>query len=94
MPVLKVKLNGAWVEIDGVSGHTHDIDDITNLPTSFPANGGDADTLDGKHASDFTSSTDFESLKTLVGDETVSEQINSAIAQKSQVQIITWEADD
>jgi hypothetical protein len=30
----------------------------------------------------------------LVGDEAVSEQINNAVAQKSQVQIITWEDDD
>ena len=30
----------------------------------------------------------------LVGDKAVSEQINTAVAQKSQVQIITWEADD
>ena len=44
---------------------------------------------------------DFEGLKSkvntvsdLVGDTSVSEQINSAVEQKSQVQIITWEADD
>lgn len=30
----------------------------------------------------------------LVGDVAVSEQINTAVSQKSQVQIITWEADD
>lgn len=44
---------------------------------------------------------DFEGLKTevqaisnLVGDSAVSTQINTAVAQKSQVQIITWEDDD
>jgi hypothetical protein len=44
---------------------------------------------------------DFEGLKTkvqtisnLVGDSAVSTQIDTAVAQKSQVQIITWEADD
>lgn len=44
---------------------------------------------------------DFDGLKDrvdtvrgLVGDTAVSEQINTAVAQKSQVQIITWEADD
>ncbi len=31
---------------------------------------------------------------TYIGDDTVSNQINTAISQKSQVQIITWEADD
>ena len=29
----------------------------SNFPTSLPANGGNADTVDGKHASDFASST-------------------------------------
>lgn len=44
---------------------------------------------------------DFEGLKyqvdsidALVGDTKVSDQIKSAVAQKSQVQIITWGADD
>ena len=44
---------------------------------------------------------DFEGLKSkvntvseLVGDTSVSEQITNAVSQKSQVQIITWEADD
>jgi hypothetical protein len=33
-------------------------------------------------------------MSSLIGDVAVSAQINSAVAQKSQVQIITWEADD
>ena len=44
---------------------------------------------------------DFDGLKSqvdevsgLVGDTSVSEQIQNAVAQKSQIQIITWEADD
>ena len=44
---------------------------------------------------------DFDGLKSkvdivseLVGDTAVSEQINEAVAQKAQVQIITWEVDD
>ena len=44
---------------------------------------------------------DFEGLKSkvdeindLVGDTQVSQQIEDAVAQKSQVQLITWEADD
>lgn len=36
----------------------------------------------------------ISTLNTLVGDKTVSEQITSAVAQKSQVQIIRWGADD
>ena len=41
------------------SGHTHSYNDLTNKPTipsipaSLPANGGNADTVDGKHASAF-----------------------------------------
>lgn len=38
-----------------------------------------ADTVDGKHASDFAASTDFEQLKSLVGDTAVSEQITQAV---------------
>lgn len=33
--------------------HQHNASDITGLPTNLPANGGNADTLDNKHASDF-----------------------------------------
>ena len=34
------------------TGHTHTKSQITDFPTSLPANGGNADTVDGKHASD------------------------------------------
>lgn len=43
--------------------HTHSYNDLTDkptipvIPTSLPANGGNADTLDGKHASDFSMAT-------------------------------------
>ena len=44
---------------------------------------------------------DFDGLKSkvdsvsdLVGNKSVDEQITNAVAQKSQVQIVTWEADD
>lgn len=35
------------------STHTHTVKNISDFPSSLPANGGNADTLDGKHASDF-----------------------------------------
>ncbi len=35
------------------TSHTHTKAQITDFPTSLPANGGNADTVDGKHASDF-----------------------------------------
>lgn len=42
----------------------------------------------------FATISDIEEFKTLVGDTAVPEQIASAVAQKTQVQIVTWEADD
>lgn len=42
------------------STHTHsynDLDDKPTIPTTLPANGGNADTVDGKHASDFADAT-------------------------------------
>ncbi len=36
--------------------HKHTVSDITDMPTKLPANGGNADTVDGKHASDFAAS--------------------------------------
>lgn len=79
MPVLKIKIDGMWLDVDGASGHTHDVNDIINLPTSLPANGGDADTVDGKHASEFAVTSDVEDLKSKVGDTSVSEQITAAL---------------
>lgn len=40
----------------------------------------DADTLDGKHASEFASASDVETLKSQVGDTSVSEQVEVAIS--------------
>ena len=37
--------------------HTHTKSEISDFPTSLPANGGNADTVDGKHASDFVSTS-------------------------------------
>jgi hypothetical protein len=43
--------------------HKHTKSEITDFPTSLPADGGNADTVDGKHAGDFASATDVEDLK-------------------------------
>ena len=53
-----------------------------------------ADTLDGKHADEFAAASDVADLQSLVGDTSVSSQIETAISQRPQVQIITWESDD
>ena len=60
--------------------HVHNYNDLTNKPTSLPANGGNADTVDGKHASDFATASDVATLQTLVGSTSVSSQIATAIA--------------
>lgn len=59
--------------------HVHNYNDLTNKPTSLPANGGNSDTVDGKHASDFATSADITMLQNLVGDTAVPTQINNAI---------------
>lgn len=89
MSVLKVKKDSVWEEVGGISGHTHTTTDITNFPSSLPADGGNADTVDGKHASDFAAATDMTTaqsdisdLQTKVGDATVSAQISAAIEEK------------
>lgn len=44
---------GTW---DGtIPVHEHTVSDITDFPTSLPANGGNADTLDGFHANEIAS---------------------------------------
>jgi hypothetical protein len=66
---LTTHLEGMESDIDALqtgkanSDHIHSYNDLTDkpsipvIPTSLPANGGNADTLDGKHASDFAVSS-------------------------------------
>ena len=63
MPVLKVKKDGIWEKLGGTS----------------PADGGNADMLDGRHASYFATASDVSDLKSKVGDESVSAQITAAL---------------
>ena len=63
MAVLKTYINGKWQEVSGLAAHTHTTSDITNFPSSLPANGGNADTLDGKHASDFATTADLDKIQ-------------------------------
>lgn len=64
------------------STHTHSYNDLADKPT-IPTGGGDADTVDGKHANEFATATDVTALQTLVGDTSVSTQISTAIATKA-----------
>lgn len=63
--------------------HKHDYSELENAPTALPANGGDADTVDGKHASEFALASEFATVVSYVGDKKVSEQIEEAIADKA-----------
>lgn len=45
------------------SEHTHTVSEITDFPTSMSANGGNADTVDNKHASDFAAAEDVAALQ-------------------------------
>ncbi len=53
--------------------HIHSYNDLTDkpsipvIPTSLPANGGNADTLDGKHASDFATTSHTHSKSQISG---------------------------
>ena len=73
MPVLKIKKDGVWEELGGTS----------------PMDGGNADTLDGKHASEFAAAKDVSDLQIKVGDTSVSEQISSALANFSSGKTLT-----
>ena len=46
--------------------HTHTQNDIADFPSSLPANGGNADTVDNMHASDFATASSLEQLQTQV----------------------------
>lgn len=70
-------------------GHIHSYNDLADkpeavtIPDSLPANGGNADTIDGKHASEFASTSDIVQLQNLVGDTAVSTQISAAVVTKA-----------
>ena len=63
MPVLKTLKNGVWQPISGMSEHSHTKNDIIDFPSSLPADGGNADTLDGKHANEFALLVEFDEFK-------------------------------
>lgn len=80
-------------------GHTHEISDITNLQTSLDEKVSTSRTINGKALSeDITlSATDIGADVSGSADVALSESktyTDNAVAQKSQVQIITWEDDD
>lgn len=50
------------------SAHTHTTSEITNFPTSLPANGGNADTVDGYHAADFVLKTTHDEHESVIAE--------------------------
>ena len=53
--------------------------------------GGNADTLDGKHADEFALASDVSDLQTLIGDTTVSEQVDVALANINNLVYVSEE---
>jgi hypothetical protein len=51
-----IKINDAETNVYTLESHKHVKADITDFPTSMPANGGNADTVGGKNPSDFAPS--------------------------------------
>lgn len=67
--------------------HKHAKSDISDFPTSLPANGGDADTVDGKHASDFALASDVESISLeSFGVTATEEELNYVKGVTSEIQ--------
>ena len=82
MPVFKIKKNGVWEEISGISEHTHTKKDITDFPISLPADGGNADTLGGKSADEFAIAADIEELRELI--ENISVEVDTTLSQEGK----------
>lgn len=59
--------------------------DVVEFEVVANLNGGNSDTLDGKHADEFAAASVVEELQSKVGDTSVSEQITEAIENKSDV---------
>lgn len=55
----KSYITGKIGDLYADSVHTHKWTDITDRPTSLPANGGNADTVDGLHSYDFARRSEF-----------------------------------
>lgn len=68
------KHNG-YADID----HEHNYHELINVPTSLPADGGNADTVGGKSINDLASAESVRQLQNLVGTTSVSEQISKAL---------------
>jgi hypothetical protein len=67
--------------------HTHTRSEITDFPTSLPANGGNADTLDGKHADEFVLTADIEEMSlTSFGVDATAEELNYVAGVTSDIQ--------
>lgn len=77
-------------------GHTHsynDLEDRPVIPTTLPANGGNSDTVDGKHAADFATVESVDMLQTLVGSTSVQSQISTAVGTITPISIGAAEED-
>lgn len=80
----KANINHIHTEY-ATSNHIHSYTDLLDKPTALPASGGNADTVDGKHASDFATTDDIAAIQALVGDTPISQQVSAALSGKVDV---------
>ena len=67
---------GTW---DGtIPDHEHTVSDITDFPTSLPANGGNADTVDGLHATDIMNMENVAKNRTSIANNTDLDTVKTA----------------
>lgn len=73
---------------------TGNADTATKADTATQADSATKDASGNIITSTYATKTELGAVSSLVGDTAVETQINDAMAQKSAVQFITWEADD
>ena len=75
-------------------GHGHSYNELTDKPTipsvpsSLPANGGNADTLEGKHASEFASASHNQSASTITAGTLAGQVVANANGQDAGTSLL------
>lgn len=78
------------------SNHTHDYSTLTNIPTGFTANGGNADTVGGRSVDDSKTGLSYLWTSTKISTEiskintTISSQTAIAISDTEPVGALVW----
>ena len=97
MPVFKIKKDGVWQEVAGVSGHSHSVSEIVDFPSMDGLATEDYVDSKLKNIVDATLSVSTQAADAKAVGDALSElqvYVDNTAEQKSQVQIVIWEADD